>query len=466
MSHSSSIPAGFSRRAFLASATAAAASAATATEAGAASAPSSAGMLLAQAKPLAGRSIRYQQRDAGAENFVRKIFAPRFEEETGCRVILEDIPQAELFAKVQIMAVAGQIGDLVFGMDDPMLVSWGYKGILRPLDDYIAADGYQMSQFYPAAVEALKVDGEIFGLPTAGHPGVVNLYFNRNMLAEAGIPAPDARFPEESWTWDTILEAARAMTKDANGDGKPDVWGFLPSKFNGKWAFVHTRQFGGDVIDTDGRTAIIGSEQGQAAYRYLSDLTWKHKVAPTPADIPAGPTHSTEKIAGSNFATGQVAMFEDATILITTMQNYVKDFEWGVFPIPVGPGGSRGGTVFMNTTSITSASKDPEAAWEFLKLICSHEAGTQKLLTNSGSPGMRPDVFQDPEVNRAFPWFQVGHKVMTEAQPVTRPANFRSTEIANAIIQIEGKIWLNDVSPEDGAREMQAAIQGILDEPA
>ena len=110
--------------------------------------------------------------------------------------------------------------------------------------------------------------------------------------------------------------------------------------------------------------------------------------------------------------------------------------------------------------------ENPEIAWEFLKLICSYEAGTQKLLTNSGSPGVRPDVFQDPEVNKAFPWFQVGHKVMLEARPSIKPANFRAAEVNSAILQIEGKIWLNDVTAEDGAKELQTAIQRILDEPA
>jgi ABC-type glycerol-3-phosphate transport system substrate-binding protein len=463
----------FSRRGFLAAALGASnallatgALAALPGDGRARAAPRAGDLLVAQAKPFAGKTIRYQQRDSGAENFVRNVFAPRFEEETGCRVVLEDIPQAELFAKVQIMAAAGQIGDLVFGFDNPWLASWGTRGVLRPIDDFIQAEGFALEEYYPAAVEALTVDGKVFGLPSAGHPGVVNLYFNRKMLADAGIRQPDERFPEESWTWDTVLEAARATTRDTNGDGRPDVWGFLPSKFNGVWAYVHTRQFGGDVMTPDGRTATIGDEKGQAAYRYLHDLTYRHRVAPTPADIPAGPAHSTEKIAGSNFATGQVAMFEDATILITTMQNYVKDFEWGVFPMPVGPGGSRGATMFLNTTSITSASREPEIAWEFLKLICGHEAGSRKLLMNSGSPGVRPDVFLDPEVTRAFPWFQVGHKVMLEARPSWRPHNFRSAEVASAIIQVEGKIWLDDVTPEAGALEMQREIQRILDEPA
>ena len=159
-------------------------------------------------------------------------------------------------------------------------------------------------------------------------------------------------------------------------------------------------------------------------------------------------------------------MFEDATILITTMGKYVKDFEWGVFPVPPGPGGSRGGTMFMNCTMVTSNSKDPEAAWQFLKLITSHEAGTQKLLTNSGSPGMRPDVFKDPEVNKAFPWFLVGNKVMEEARPSIKAANLRAAEVSNAILQAEGSIWLNDVAAEKGAEDMEKTIQQILDEPA
>jgi multiple sugar transport system substrate-binding protein len=421
--------------------------------------------MAADAKPFAGKTIRYQQRDSSAENFVRHVFAPRFEEETGCTVVLEDIPQAELFAKAQIMAAAGQIGDLVFGFDTPWLASWAARGMLRPLDDLIAADGYDLGQFYPSAVEAFTIDGQVYGLPTAGHPSIVNLFYNKKMMRDAGVTPPDAAHPDEAWTWDDVLEAAKALTQDTNGDGQTDVWGFHPARFHGMWAFTHVRQFGGDLLSADGRQATVGSPEGQAAYRYLYDLIYTHKVTAPPDAISPGTT--TGRFAGEYFGSGRVAMFTDATILITTMGSFVPEgFEWGVFPIPAGPGGSRGASTFLNTTSVTSQSREPEAAWAFLKLICSHEAGSEKLLMNSGSPGVRPDVFQDPRVTEAFPWFEVGHKVMEEARPLPRPENFRTAELNEATLQTEAAIWLDRISPEEGALQMQREFERILQEPA
>ena len=225
---------GFSRRKFLGTAATAIGALAVGASPLAAASTDTKKIIVAQAKPLAGRTIRYQQRDAGAEDFVRKIFAPQFEEETGCKVILEDIPQAELYAKVQIMAAAGETGDLVFGFDNPQLPSWASKGVLRAIDDFIQADNFDMAQFYPAVRGAVTVDGMIYGLPTAGHPGCVNLYYNKTMMKDAGVTPPDAKYPDDAWSWDEILQSAKALTKEAGG--KIQTFGFMPSKFNANWA--------------------------------------------------------------------------------------------------------------------------------------------------------------------------------------------------------------------------------------
>src|SRR5690242_11867274 len=55
-------------------------------------------------------SIKYQQRSSSAEDFVRKTFGPKFQEETGIDVVIEDIPTGEYFDKVVVLAAANQLG--------------------------------------------------------------------------------------------------------------------------------------------------------------------------------------------------------------------------------------------------------------------------------------------------------------------------------------------------------------------
>lgn len=45
-----------------------------------------------------------------------------------------------------------------------------------------------------------------------------------NMLSQAGLD--DAQLRKEGWTIDRFRETAKRMTRDLDGDGKPDTWGF------------------------------------------------------------------------------------------------------------------------------------------------------------------------------------------------------------------------------------------------
>jgi multiple sugar transport system substrate-binding protein len=66
---------------------------------------------------------------------------------------------------------------------------------------------------------------------------------NRRMLAEAGFD--DERIRREGWTFEEFLEAARKMTKDLDGDGTPDVWGFGAALVHVTHLFL--REFGPGV---------------------------------------------------------------------------------------------------------------------------------------------------------------------------------------------------------------------------
>jgi multiple sugar transport system substrate-binding protein len=398
-------------------------------------------------------SIKYQQRSSAAEDFVRNKFAPQFQEETGIEVILEDIPNAEYFDKIVVLAAADQLGDLIFGFTYPWLPSWASKNLMQPLDELVAADNFDLGQFYEGVINACRFEGALYGLPTVAHPSSVNLYFNRTMLEEAGVSAPDAASPEDSWSYDDILTNALAVTSE------PDRWGYWFSTDFSLYTMANIRAWGTDLLSADGTQAMTASPEGIEMYQHFQDLIYVHNVTPSPEE------------AGGNdqsamFTAGTLAMFTSATSQITTFGPQIEErFEWGAFPMPPGPGGSRGATVFGNTTSITQQAKEVDAAFEFLKYITSHEAGVEKLLMGSGSPGARPDVFQDPQIVETYPWYEVGHKVMLEAQAPIIPPNARTAEIYALVPQMESQIWLNQVTGEEGAKQLAEAIDQILAQP-
>lgn len=204
----------------------------------------------------------------------------------------------------------------------------------------------------------------------------------------------------------------------------------------------------------------MASPEGVKAYTYYQNLIYKDKVTPSPAELGQGVEVQTL------FLNGELAMFTRATSEITTFPTQIKDkFKWGVFPMPPGPAGNRGATTFGNTTSVTTQAKEIPASVDFLKLITSKEAGVEKLLMNSGSPGMRPDVFGDPKITEQFPWFKVSNKVTAEMKAPYIPANLKTAELQSLVPQVESEIWLNKVTAEEGVKKLNAAIDELLKQP-
>jgi ABC-type glycerol-3-phosphate transport system substrate-binding protein len=60
------------------------------------------------------------------------------------------------------------------------------------------------------------------GIPQSG----IFLGYNGTMIQELGLEDPQKLYKEGKWTWDKFAELAKAGTRDTNGDGSVDVYGF------------------------------------------------------------------------------------------------------------------------------------------------------------------------------------------------------------------------------------------------
>lgn len=114
---------------------------------------------------------------------------------------------------------------------------WSAAGAVQSLEEFIKRDGYDTSQIIPAALDRMKVNHEIFGLPIS--MSMANkLFYNKQAFEEAGLTAP----PE---TLEELFAYAKKLTKkDAKGNITqmgfiPDYpWidnVFWPIIFNGSW---------------------------------------------------------------------------------------------------------------------------------------------------------------------------------------------------------------------------------------
>jgi len=109
--------------------------------------------------------------------------------------------------------------------------------------------------------------------------------------------------------------------------------------------------------------------------------------------------------------------------------------------------------------------KQVAAGWELMKLLSTKEVGVQKVLMNSGTPGARPDVWNDPRLHEFEPFYKVAASLMPEAKPHPVTYNLKTPDVLAALNTALTDIWSSKISPASGAEQINQNLQAILDQP-
>jgi multiple sugar transport system substrate-binding protein len=265
--------------------------------------------------------------------------------------------------------IAGGAAPDVFAMDGPLFPDYQSRDVLLDLKPMIDRDGYDLTQLADQGVaDFTTADGGQYGLPR--DLNTIVLYYNKDMFDAAGIP-----YPDETWDWAKLRDVAKQLTKDADGNGTPEQWGFYTetTDMENFWLSA-VWQNGGDVLAPDGKSTVLNTDQAAGGIQFLQDLIWKDKVMPDPAI-----TAET----GDAFEQGQAAMEANGSWLIPT--HSAAGLNFGVAPLPAGPAG-RFTSVNPTGAVVYKGSKNPDAAWAFVKYLASPEAQEQLMQLKASLP--------------------------------------------------------------------------------
>jgi multiple sugar transport system substrate-binding protein len=121
--------------------------------------------------------------------------------------------------------------------------------LLVDLEPLMKADpSMARDKFFTNVVDAGKIMGRQFFFPWSSDPGL--LMYNASYLQEAGLVLPEKLAKSNQWTWDSFLNYAKRLTRDVNGDGKPEVYGY--STWNWNWPpnwLSWMASNGGELVD-------------------------------------------------------------------------------------------------------------------------------------------------------------------------------------------------------------------------
>lgn len=135
-------------------------------------------------------------------------------------------------SKLRVAIASGQPPDVCQGGIEAF-ESLQYSGKTTNLAAEIPDDLFPISELEAMGsivMQAAVRDGKQYVFPIYRYLYGGFLMANRTMLREAGFD--DETIRREGWTFAEFREACKRMTKDLDGDGKTDVWGFGASLKN------------------------------------------------------------------------------------------------------------------------------------------------------------------------------------------------------------------------------------------
>ena len=399
-------------------------------------------------------TLRLNVRAGGDEALWKFLEPPLKEKQPAVSYAVEGIAGdfSQYLEKVTVLAASAQLGDIIYSTTTSGLFDVLVNArLLRPVDDLVKADRYDLKVFYRPGTDLLTREGKLYGLPNTCQPGSVVVFYNKRMADGEGV---GGALGNPDWTPEEALGVARRLTK-----GGGDVWGWAPdTAVNGVIATVQS--FGGRWLSKDGKRAELNTPATRQALTYLADLIHRHKVAPPPGAVAGGTL--------TGFLSGKVAAFtgstSDATRLLTQ-----TDVEVGTTLVPRLRKELPRGIMRIDGYSLSAATKHPREAWEAIKVVAGPEGSLVRadVPGGSGTLGCTPSAWSNPEVLRKRGAMQQTFvRVLGESEVNLMAGNFRNDEYQQAMTQRLDPVWKGEAQINDALMlDLQQAVQVVLEKP-
>lgn len=321
----------------------------------------------------------------------------------------------------------------------PYVAEYGAGGLTEDLTPYMAASGYDTSDFGDGMVAASQYDGKQVSLPFLISTQIV--YYNKDMADELGLAVP------ENWSdMDAFLEKATQK----NADGTTKVYGTIIPGWDQWYYETFYLNQGVKIINDDQLTTDLGDEKAVEIAKKIQDWCNNGYTYWTGNGDDASSNMRQRFIDGEAFSVVHTS---------SLYNNYVDQcsFEVGMAWLPGADTKNQeiGGCVLLIPSKNDQATKN--AAWQFMQYLCSKDVN-MTWAEGTGYMPTRKSVL-DTEEGKAF----------LEKKPAFQ-AIFDNLDLINPRIQHRAwsqlaTIWKNsmaEVMMEGG--DVQAGMEQMADE--
>jgi len=386
----------------------------------------------------------------------QKEIVRMFEEEhPNIKINTTWVPPENYYDKLKVRIASGNAPDLMRIVIE-QYQDLADRGAFLDIQPYVDKDvesnpefASQMDDYFNILIDALEYNDSLYGLPGDWNNAII--FYNKDLFDEAGV-----EYPRADWTVEEFLAAARELTKDNNGDGKTDQYGYLVT---GDWfdciaPWIYT--FDGSILNEDWSKAEINSPKSVEGIKFINDLVNKYEVSPPPAVM--------KQFGGSQFfMTGKVAMAHYGRYMVPAFRR--ANFNWDVQEQPIGPSGERGVPFGVAAISASKDTEYPEAAYEFIKYFSSPEAVEVMNDLGNSIPVLRSvtetDEFKNPELPPANQFAMIEAMEYSKLIP-SPPGNNEIIDSATSIL--DELLVTNELSPKEAADQIAEEVNNILSE--
>lgn|GEM_PF-228875 len=316
---------------------------------------------------------------------------------------------------------SGNAPDLLT-IDGPDVPYWAYMKAIRPLDDYM--NDNLRNKVLPSVLRQGTWSDQLFQL--GYHESTMCIVYNQEVFAKLGIKAP--AIIEDAWTWNQFTDICKIIKEETDLIPLAMDSGKGISERQGEWCtysgMVFLWQNGAAPFDTDGTrtTGYLNSNESIEAMAWLGELYYKHKYTHVNPIENAFPQKSAMSLVV------QTSFFD--------LSNHFPNLNIGVLPLPynrfkASPHGGWGLT-------ITSQSKNPDKAWEFIEFFFSLE-NQLKFVKAVGMPVFKQiyDIYAD--LNKHNPSMSIIYDQLektAKTRPITPAYPYFSRVFAHAYVDI------------------------------
>lgn len=257
----------------------------------------------------------------------------------------------------------------VFTLDGPNNAAYAESGMLQPVGEYIS----ELDDFLPSIIDQGTYDDELYsiGYSESG----VGIYYNIELLEDAGINTEELPTVDNPWTWDEFNEMLATLQDNNNGDPVLDM-GFDDHSEWLLYAFTpYIWSAGGDVVDPETNEAVgyYDSDATASAFEFIQQLVENKYSDISPVD--------------KGFHTGKYALYMSGSWTMQELDAEYQDIDYGIMPYPVSPETnelvSPTGSWAYGMSATTS---NPEGAAKLIDFLASEEQLYNMSMGNSVLP--------------------------------------------------------------------------------